>query len=73
MTVGRFVTAANEVTIGGFWRENAKGELKTRKNQEILRFLSPFWEKRYMDRVFYARDAIFDAFLQELLNMPINL
>ena len=28
MTVGRFVTAANEVTIGGFWREHAKGELK---------------------------------------------
>ena len=24
MTVGRFVTAANEVTIGGFWREHAK-------------------------------------------------
>ena len=27
MTVGIFVTAANEVTIGGFWREHAKGEL----------------------------------------------
>ena len=26
MTVGRFVTAANEVNIGGFWREHAKGE-----------------------------------------------
>ena len=24
MTVGRFVTAANDVTIGGFWREHAK-------------------------------------------------
>ena len=23
MTVARFVTAANEVTIGGFWREHA--------------------------------------------------
>ena len=41
MTVGRFVTAANKVTIGGFWMEHAKGELKTRKNHEILRFLSP--------------------------------
>ena len=38
MTVGRFVTAANEVTIGGFWREHAKGELRTRKNHEILKF-----------------------------------
>ena len=73
MTVGRFVTAANEVTIEGFWREQAKGELKTRENHEMLRFLSPCWEKRYMSRVFYAKDAIFDAFAQELLNMPINL
>ena len=73
MTLGRFVTAANEVTIGGFWREHAKNELKTRKNHEILRFLSPCWEKKYMGRVFYAGDAIFDAFVQELLNMPINL
>ena len=39
MTTGRFVTAANEVTIGGFWREHAKGELRTRKSPEILRFL----------------------------------
>ena len=38
MTVGRFVTAANEVTIGGFWREHAKGEMKTRNNHDILRF-----------------------------------
>ena len=73
MTVGRFVTAANEVTIGEWWREHAKDELRTRKNHEILRFLSPFWEKRYIARVFYAKDAIFEAFVQELLNMPINL
>ena len=45
MTVARFVTAANEVTIGGFWREHAKGELRTRKDHEILNFLSPCWEK----------------------------
>ena len=73
MTVGRFVTAANEVTIGGFWREHTKGELKTRKNHEILRFSSPCWEKRYTGRVFYAKDAIFDALVQELLNMPTYL
>ena len=73
MTVGTFVTAANEVTVGGLWREHAKGELKTRKNHEILRFLSPCWEKRYMARIFYTKVTIFDAFVQELLNMPINL
>ena len=72
MTVGRFVTAANEVMVGGLCREHGKGELKTRKNHEILRFLSRCWEKRYMARVFYAKDAIFEAFVQELLNMPIN-
>ena len=73
MTVGRFVTAANEVTIGEFWREHARGDLKTRKDHEILKFLSACWEKRYMARVFYARDTIFDAFVQELLHIPINL
>ena len=73
ITVGRFVTAANEVTVGGFWREQAKGDLKTRKNHKILRFLIPCREKRYMARVFYAKDTIFDAFVQELLSMPINL
>ena len=45
MTVARFVTAANEVTIGGFWREHPRGELRTRKDNEILKFLSPCWEK----------------------------
>ena len=41
MTVGRFVTAANEVTVRGFWRKQAKDELRTRKDHEISRFLSP--------------------------------
>ena len=52
MKVGRFVRAANDVTIGGFWRGHAKGELKTRKNHEILRVLSPCWEKRYIGGMF---------------------
>ena len=73
MTVGRFVTAANEVTVGRFWREHAKDELRTRKDHEILRFLSPCWEKKYMAKVFYAKDTIFQAFVQELLSKPINL
>ena len=73
MTVGRFVTAANEVTIGGFWREHAKGELRTGKYHEILKFLSPCWEKKYMAGVFCAKETIFGAFVQELLSMPISL
>ena len=73
MMVARFVTAANEVTIGGIWREHAKGELRTRRDHEILGFLSPCWEKRYMAGVFCAKETIFGAFVQELLNMPISL
>ena len=73
MTVGRFVTAANEVTVGGFWREHANNELRARKDHEILRFLGPCWEKKYMAKVFYTNDTIFEAFVQELLNMSINL
>ena len=53
--------------------EHAKDELGTRKNHEILSFLSPCWEERYIARVFYAKDTIFEAFVQELLNMPMNL
>ena len=73
MTVARFVTAANEGTIGGFWREHAKGELRTRQDHEILKFLSPCWEKKYMDGVFCAKETIFVAFVKELLCMPIRL
>ena len=73
MTVARFVTAANEVTIGGFWREHAKGELKTRRDHEILEFLSPCWGKEFMARVFSAKETIFGAFIQEIMNMPISL
>ena len=47
-TVGGFVTAGNGVTVGVFWMDHAKGELKTRRDHEILRFLSPCWEKKYL-------------------------
>ena len=73
MTVARFVTAANEVTIGGFWREHARGELKTRRDHEILEFLNPCWGKEFMAGVFSAKETIFGAFIQEILNMPISL
>ena len=73
MTVARFVTAANEVTIGGFWREHARGELKTRRDHEIFEFLSPCWGKEFMAGVFSAKETIFGAFIQEILNMPISL
>ena len=72
MTVTRFVTAANEVTIGGFWREHAKGELKTR-DHEILEFLSPCWGKEFLAGVFGAKETIFGAFVQEILSMPISM
>ena len=71
--MARFVTAANEVTIGGFWREHAKGEIRTRKDHEILKFLSPCWEKEFMTGLFNAKETIFGAFVQELLSMPISL
>ena len=73
MTVARFVTTAKEVTIGGLWREHAKGELRTRRDHEILEFLSPCWEKKYMAGVFCAKETIFGTFVQELCNMPISL
>ena len=73
MMVGRFFTSAIEVTIGGFWNKHAKIELRTRKTYELLRFLSPSWEKNYMDKVFYAVNTLLEAFMQDLLNMPINL
>ena len=73
MTVTRFVTAANEVTIGGFWREHAKGELRTRKDHETLKFLSPCWEKEFTGGVFNAKENFFGAFVQEILSIPISL
>ena len=73
MKVTRFVTVANEVIIGGFWREHAKRELSTRKDHEILKFLSPCWEKKFMAGVFSAKGTIFGAFVQEILCMPISL
>ena len=73
MTVGRFVTAANEVTIGGFWREHARGELRTRRDHEILGFLSPCWKKEFLAGVYSAKETVFGAFIQEMLIMPISL
>ena len=73
MTVTRFVSAANEVTIGGFWREHAEGELRTRKDHEILKFLSPCWGRDFMAEVFGTKATLFGSFVQEILGMPISL
>ena len=59
MTVTRLVSAANEVTIGGFWREHAEGELRTRRDHEILKFLSPCWGKEFMAEMFGTKATIF--------------
>ena len=73
MTMVTFFTSANETIIASFWREHAKGDLKTRKTHKILRFLSPCWAKKSMDRMFYAGNTIFEAFVPDLLSMSINL
>ena len=73
MTVTRFVSAVNEVTIGGFWREHAKGEVRTKMDHEILKFLSPCWGKEFMAELFCAKPTFFEAIVQEILSMPISL
>ena len=73
MTVGTFVTAANEVTIGGFWTDHARGELRTRRDHESLELLSPCWGKEFLAEMYSAKETIFKAFIQEVLNMPISL
>ena len=73
MTVAKFVSAANEVTIGGFWREHAKGELRTKRDHEILKFLIPCWRKEFLAEIFGTKATIFGAFVQEILGMPISL
>ena len=35
--------------------------------------MSPCWEKKYKDKVSYAGNTIFGAFVQELMSMPINI
>ena len=65
--------SSSRIAAGGFWRDHAKGELKTRREHEILRFLSPCLEEKYLKEVCYAGNTIFEAFVQELLSMPINL
>ena len=67
--MARFVSAANEVTIGGFWSEHAEGELKTRRDREILKFLSPCWGKEFMAGMFGTTATIFGAFVQEILGI----
>ena len=53
--------------------QHAKGGLKTRRKHKILRFWSPCWERKYLNKVFYAGDTFFEVFVQELLNKLINL
>ena len=73
MKVGTFVTSANEMTILGFWRKHATGEIGTRRAYEIFRLLSPCWESMYMHKRFYAGKTIFEAFVQDLSSISINL
>ena len=69
MTVARFVSAANEVTIGWFWREHAEGELRTRRDHEILKFLSPCWGRDFMAEVFGTKATTKETLLVQYLMM----
>ena len=73
LTVGIFVTSANETSIAGFWREHATGDLRTKKSYEILRFLSPFREEKYMWQIFEAGKTLSETFIQDLFSMSVNL
>ena len=72
MTVGTLVMSANGHKLC-FSREPAKGDLKTRKTYKILKLLSPCWEKKFIVRIVYAVNTIFEAFVHALLSMSINL
>ena len=62
LTMGTFVSSANDTTINGCWREHATENWRTRKAYEILGFLSPCWEMKYMERIFSAGKTFIDAF-----------
>ena len=44
-------------------RTSGRSMRRTLKSHEILRFLSPCWEKKYMDKMFYAGNTIFEVFV----------
>ena len=69
MTMGRIVIAANQVTIGGFWKGACEGRAEDEKNSRDFEIIESLLGKGYMARVFYAKDTKFEAFVQELLNM----
>ena len=59
-----------------YWRlmEGAcEGRTEDPEVTRDLEILESMLERKYMDRVFYAGNTIFEAFVQELLSMPINL
>ena len=72
-TVGTFVSLANDTTVNGFWKDHVTANLRTRKAYKILGLLSPCWEKKYMDSMFFAERTLFDTFIQDLLSMSVNL
>ena len=60
--------------ISGWFLDGAcKGRAEDQEVPRDLEILEPMLGKKYLNKVFYAGDFIFEAFVQELLNMPINL
>ena len=63
LTVGKLVSLANDTIIIGFWKDHATGELKTRKVHEIVGFLIPVCEKKFMDGLLSAGKTFFDTII----------
>ena len=73
LTVGTFVSLADDTTINGLCKDHATGNSRSRRAYKILGFSSACWEKKYMDRMFSAKKTLFDTFIQDLFSMSINL
>ena len=71
LRVRTFVTLNNDMTIHGFWKDRTTGILRTRKSDEILRFLSPCI-KVYGQHI-RRGEMLFEASIQDLLSVSINL
>ena len=73
LTLGTFVSLANDPTFTGFWRDHASGNLRTRKAYKSLGFLNPCWGKKNIGGMFSAAKTLVDSCIQDLLSMSINL
>ena len=74
MSVVIFNTLANDIILIVYWREHAEDEMKAKKTEDILIYLSPCWERSFFFNLFsVSRKSLFELFITKLLNIPINL